>query len=232
VLCFCPHYPAAKSQDGWFLHGPTPAVRLRVIGPLLVGTLLLLAAGCSGGDNQAPPSLDPPQAASQALADYDTNKDGALDAKELEKCPGLQGALKKIDKNNDGRLSADEIAERLQLFQRVGLLTSARVEVTLDGAPLGQAKVTLVPEKFMGAAFKSATGVTDVNGNAPLQVEGAYKGLVPMGYYRVEVSKKDGAGQEAIPARYNTQTILGQEVAPEGEERGGSGTIKLRLTSR
>jgi hypothetical protein len=232
VRCSCQPWRPAKSQKDWLLHGATLPAQLSAIVPLLLGSLLLLASGCSGSDSLSPPSISPSQAASQALASFDANKDGLLDAKELEKCPSLLGALKKIDKNNDGRLSADEIAERLQLFQRVGMLTSARVEVTLDGAPLAQAKVTLVPEPFMGATFKTASGVTDAAGNAPLEVEGAFKGLVPMGYYRVDISKKNAAGQEAIPARYNLQTILGQEVAPDGEERGGNGTIKLRLTSK
>jgi hypothetical protein len=234
VTCSCQHGPAAESLDGWPPRGLAPVAPIRrgAVARLLLGGLLLLAGGCSSHDSSSPPSLSPSQAASQALAEYDANKDGVLDDKELEKCPALKSALKKIDKNNDGRLSADEIAERLQIFQRQGMLTSARVEVTLDGMALGAATVTLVPEPFMGPAFKPASGVTDGAGTAPLQVEGAYNGLVPMGYYRVEVSKKNAAGQELIPARYNTKTLLGQEVAPEAEERGGAGTIKLRVTSR
>jgi hypothetical protein len=230
----CQYGPDAERPGARPFRGPVPVTRSRMgaVRRLLLGGLLFLGAGCSGSNNVSPPALSPGEAAGQALAEYDANKDGVLDEKELEKCPALKGALKKIDKNNDGRLSADEIAERLQLFQRQGVLTSARVEVTLDGSPLGQATVTLVPEKFMGPAFKPASAVTDASGTVPLQVEGAYKGLVPMGYYRVEVSKKNAGGQEAIPSRFNTQTILGQEVAPEGEERGGGGTIKLRLTSR
>jgi hypothetical protein len=230
----CQHGPPAERPDGRTFRGPVPVLRTRsgAVRRFLLGGLLLLGIGCSGPNNVSPPALSPAEAASQALAEYDANKDGVLDEKELEKCPALKSALKKIDKNNDGRVSADEIAERLQLFQRQGVLTSARVEVMLDGAPLERATVTLVPEKFMGPAFKQASAVTDPNGTAPLQVEGAYKGLVPMGYYRVEVSKKNAGGQEAVPARYNTQTILGQELAPEGEERGGGGTIKLRLTGK
>jgi hypothetical protein len=230
----CQHGPNAEGPHGRSLRGPVlvTRTRIRAVRRFLLAGLLVLGAGCSGPHSVSPPALSPGEAASQALAEYDANKDGVLDEKELEKCPALKGALKKIDKNNDGRVSADEIAERLQLFQRQGVLTSARVEVMLDGTPLEHATVTLVPEKFMGPAFKPASAVTDPNGTAPLQVEGAYNGLVPMGYYRVEVSKKNAGGQESIPARYNTQTILGQEVAPEGEERGGGGTIKLRLTGK
>src|SRR5438874_8305484 len=191
---------------------------------------LLLVAGCSGGS--AVPAISPDEAAKQALAEYDTNKDGALDEKELGSCPALKSALKKIDKNKDGRLTADEIADRLKAFQQQGVMTSARVEVALDGAPLAGATITLVPEKFMGPSYKPASGLTDPAGWAPFNVEGSSDGLVPLGYYRIEISKKKANGQEMIPAKYNTKSVLGCEVAPESEERGGGGTIKLRLTSR
>ena len=32
-------------------------------------------------------------------------------------------------------------------------------------------------------------------------------------FYRIEISKQQGGG-ESVPARYNTSTELGQEVAP------------------
>src|SRR5262245_8417021 len=70
--------------------------------------LVLLAAGCSGGDGAGTVDVSPREAAKQCMADYDANKDGALDAKELESCPGLMSALKRVDKNDDGRLSVDE----------------------------------------------------------------------------------------------------------------------------
>src|SRR5262245_3451268 len=56
--------------------------------------LLLLAlclTGCSSGPPAVhAPALSPEEAGRQALAEYDANKDGFLDAKELEQCPALK----------------------------------------------------------------------------------------------------------------------------------------------
>jgi hypothetical protein len=182
-----------------------------------VAALALLPAGCADGNRGrvAPPSISPSGAAAAALAEYDANKDGYLDAKELEGCPALQGAVKAIDKNGDGRLSADEIADRLTaiLESKVGRLTFS-CEVTLNGKPLSGATVNFVPEKFLGSAVSPASGVTDSTGIALLNAEGGTAPGMQPGYYRVTISKKDSQGKETIPPRYNTQTTLGQEVAP------------------
>jgi hypothetical protein len=199
---------------------------------LLAAGALLLAAGCSGsssGGALVAPKVSPRDAAAQALAEYDANKDGALDAKELEACPGLRAALKRADKNGDGRLTADEIADRLAFFQEQGMLMEVGVEVTLDGQPLAGATVTLVPEKFMGPSVKPASVVTDEAGTGTLKTEGAGEGTVACGYYRVQVSK-NVQGREVVPARYNTKTVLGHEVSPDVGGRGSTSTLKLRLS--
>jgi EF hand len=191
--------------------------------------LLLLAVGCSRGSSGA--QVSPSEAAKQALAEYDTNKDGALDAKELEACPALQSALKRVDANNDGRLTADEIADRLTFFQKQGTEMDVSVEITLDGRALEGATVTLEPEKFMGPSIKSASAVTDEAGAGLLKTEGSGEVPVACGYYRVRISK-NAQGREVVPAKYNTQSVLGYEVSPDVDGRGSSSTLKLRLTSR
>jgi hypothetical protein len=175
--------------------------------------LLFLAAGCSSG-SMAPPNIAPEAMSEQALAEYDTNKDGQVDGKELEKCPGLKSALKSMDSNGDGRLNAEEIATRLRYYvdARTGLISGISCQVLLDGRPLREAKVTFVPESFLASAIKPASGVTDTNGYVTFQTEGFDISGVQPGIYRVEVSLKDPSGQEKLPARYNTQTVLGQEV--------------------
>jgi hypothetical protein len=192
---------------------------------------VLLAAGCAGGSS-AGPRFSPADAAAAALAEYDANKDGALDAKEVEKCPSLREGMKQgLDKNKDGRVTPDELTERLQMFLEGGI-GSVFVQAYLDGAPLEGATITLTPEKFMGPTFKPATGTTQETGTTMMQIDG--QAAVPYGYYRVEVSKKDSGGKELIPARYNTQTTLGREVAsPRAlNRRGSDDTLVLRLTSK
>jgi hypothetical protein len=176
------------------------------------------------------PSISPGEASRQALAEYDRNGDGLLDAAELDRCPALKSCLKDLDKNGDGRLSADEIAERLQAYQQsqVGLQAFA-CQVTLDGRPLAGATITFVPEPFLGPALRPASGVSDSRGLARLQESGAELPGVPCGLFRVEVSKKDAGGRELVPARYNTQSVLGQEVAPDAE--GRRGVVQFPLSS-
>src|SRR5262249_19830833 len=134
----------------------------------LLSAALLLLAGC--GDNRvAVPPVSPEEAGKQAIAKYDQNHDGQLDADELERCPALKGSLKLIDKNHDGKLSAQEISDRIATVQatRVGLLAFA-CQVQLDDKALADATVTFVPESFLGDAIKPASAVTDARGFANL----------------------------------------------------------------
>jgi hypothetical protein len=204
---------------------PRTAARLA---PWLGACLLLPAAGCSES-RVAAPRLSPEEAGKQALAAYDANGDGVLDEAELEKCPALKSCLTILDTDGDGRLSADEIAARVAAYQesKIGLAAFA-CQVTLDGRPLEGATVTLVPETFLGPGLKKASGVSDAQGWVRMQTEGAVVPGVACGLYRVEASKKDADGEEAIPASYNTQTVLGVEVAPDTQARRGVLVFALR----
>jgi hypothetical protein len=178
-----------------------------------LSALSLLSAGCSGGVSQ--PSLAPAEVGRQAVAAYDKNGDGFLDAKELEDCPALGKSLSILDKDGDGKLSAQEIADRVQSYldSRIAL-TGVVCRVLLDNQPLEGATVTFEPEKFMGPNIKPASGVADQNGAVQLQAVGETFAGVHLGFYRVRISKKDAAGRELVPSRYNTHTTLGQEVGP------------------
>lgn len=208
--------PHADSHEETYLLRALP-------GLLLVGMGLGLLPGCSAsGDQITVPTYSPEEAAKQVMAEYDTNHDGVLDAKELERCPSLKHSLDAIDKNGDKRLSADEIAGRIQMYadSQVGLKATS-CHVRLDGKPLQGATVTYVPEKFMGSSVRPASGVSDQNGGVSLVVEGEKIPGVQPGFYRVQVSKKNASGQELIPARYNQDTILGIEVSPRKNRRLG-----------
>jgi hypothetical protein len=205
--------------------------RFRIVG--FLGCTVVWVAGCFGsGAPRIPlPSLDPSGSGAAALAEYDANKDGAIVGDELEKCPGLKEGARRLDVNKDGRLTADEIAERIRQVQvqKAGLAPLI-VSVVLDGKPLAGATVTFVPEKFMGSGVKPAVGMTNEGGALQPQTEGVPIAGVQPGVFRIEVSKKDSAGTETVPAKYNTDTTLGVEVGA-GAPFLGQG-LELNLTSR
>jgi hypothetical protein len=176
---------------------------------------LLAPLGCSG--RRVPvPAFAPDRAGQEALALYDRNKDGFLDADELKSCPALHSYLTSWDADKDGRLSGAEIAARITAYQssRIGLSALA-FQVTLDGQPLSGATVTLIPEKFFGDALEPAAGTSDARGVVSVATPRAEVPGAACGLYRIEVSKKDAFGRETISARYNQATILGLEVAPD-----------------
>jgi hypothetical protein len=203
---------------------------------LLVSLALCPLSGCAGGDGLTAPTYSPDQAAQEAMTQYDTNHDGFLDAKELERCPALKQGLDTIDKNGDHRLNAEEIAGRIQIYQDSQVaLKAVGCHVQLDGRPLAGATVTYVPEKFMGSSIKPATGVSDDQGGVQLKVAGENLPGVQPGLYRVQVSKMNASGQETIPARYNQDTILGAEVYPRKIRKMGArdnDTGDFRLSSK
>jgi hypothetical protein len=205
--------PPRSLSRGHGRRAVTRAGPLRLCLVLLVGWAV--TAGCSpkGGAIRLP-NYSPAEAAAQAIAQYDKNGDGVLDAKELEQSPALKSAFKALDKNKDGKVSADELADRLTVIrERQGILNVGAL-VTQNDSPLSGATVALVPEKFMGPSVKPGTGVTDAGGNVVFQVEGLDVRGVAWGFYRIEVSKKKG-DQETIPRRYNSETILGVEIGPD-----------------
>jgi hypothetical protein len=198
--------------------------------------LRILALSClfssfsACGDRRiVPPVLDAEEAAGKALAEFDLNKDSFLDAAELERCPGLKCCIKELDKDSDGRLNADEISERLSKFRGSGVgLLGVSCTLVRNDAPFPGPTVTLVPEKFLQPALKASSGVADDRGQVTLQIEDQPVPGVALGFYRIEVSYKDAEGKETIPARYNSETILGHEVTPFA--RGGTGiTIHLKF---
>src|SRR5260370_42096975 len=99
--------------------------------------VLCLLPGCGGSDDLTPPTYSPDRSAEQAMAEYDTNHDGYLDLKELERCPGLKNSLESMDTNGDKRLSIDEIAARIRIYQQSEVaMKHVGCRVLLDGRPL------------------------------------------------------------------------------------------------
>jgi hypothetical protein len=185
--------------------------------PRFLVASFLLTTGCSpNGDRVKAPIFSPQDAAQQAMALYDTNRDGLLDEKELDQCPGLKSALATADLNGDKRLNVEEIASRLTAHQQANIgIMAVSCKVTLDNNPLSGARVRLVPEAFLGPSFQSASGVSDAMGAVDLRIEGSGFSGLQCGFYRVLITKDGANGKELLPARYNTQTTLGAEVAPD-----------------
>jgi hypothetical protein len=203
---------------------------LRMYRVFSISLLAILLASCGPPRPATAPKLDPQGSAQKALQQYDVNSDGLIADKELDKCPGLKAALKFIDANQDGKLSAEEITTRFKaLADSKTAFYSANCQVNLDGRPLAGATVRLIPEEFMGAEIKPATGETDANGTCALAVEGTDIQGVNYGIYRIEVSKKDANGSETLPVKYNRETQLGDAVPGGSNPEGG---ILLNLTTR
>lgn len=176
------------------------------------------------------PDFNAARAGAEAVKQYDTNADGRLDAVELQKCPALLQALDRADADGDKALTAGEIAARIEAWFASGtVIMDWPVYVELDGKPLEGATVVFEPEGFLGAAFKACRGVTDKFGHAALRgADAQFPGLY-VGAYRVRISKKIG-GKETLPARYNTASELGWEVADDIPEVHS--LIEFRLKSR
>lgn len=188
--------------------------------PVVVAAIVFACSSCSYGPAAVkPPAIHASRAGSEAIEQYDTNGDDVVSGAELDKAPALKAALARLDTSGDGGVSADEVTARVEAWQamRTGL-ASVRCHVTLDGQPLVGAEVVFEPEAFLGDEIKTASGKTNQFGDAAPTVppeerpDPTLPGGAHFGLYRVRISKIAN-GRELIPARYNKETILGQEVS-------------------
>ena len=192
-----------------------------------VAAMTIVLSGCGRLSTVEPPDVNADEAAAAAIEAYDKDSDGFLSEAELEALPAL--TLATADKDSDRKVSAEEIAQRIRLWSdgETGLMTFY-CNVTLDGRTLEGAEVKLEPEPFLGEAVKPASGVMRSDG-AILKIDPELlpedqrmmRGVQP-GLYKVRITHPSAK----IPARYNTETTLGQEIVPG--TTGGT----YKLTSR
>jgi hypothetical protein len=186
----------------------------------LASLLLIATTSCNRGPAAVKqPSINASSAGKLAMEQYDKNGDGVVSGAELDQAPGLKAALKTLDTNGDGGVSADEVTARVNAWKAMQTgLTYVRCRVTLNGEPLSGATIIFEPEAFLGDEIKPATGIVTPLGDAMPVIkkedrpDPTLPGGVYIGLYKVRISKMEG-GKETIPARYNTQTTLGQEVS-------------------
>jgi hypothetical protein len=189
---------------------------------VLGASLLAALAGCSSGPSRVnAPSISASGAAAEAMKLYDKDGDGFIAAGELDAVPGIKGALESVDADKDGKVSQSEISDRIRAWQDTGIgVMAISASFTLDGRPLTNAEVTLEPESFLGGNIQPGVGEIDSSGFAMISIPKDKRPAkdtppgVQLGFYRVKVSKMAN-GQESIPAKYNSETTLGQQVAPD-----------------
>jgi hypothetical protein len=187
---------------------------------LVYAGLMLAMAGCSGGPAvPKAPKLDAAAAAAQAMTLYDSDGDGFIAAAELAKSPALESALAQVDANRDQKLSADEIAGRIRSWSARGTaIKEFKCRVLMNGRPLTGAEVVFQPDPFLGDEFRSGRGQTDGQGVASISMpsdqlpDPSLTGMW-LGFYTVRITAANG--KPAIPARFNTSSELGQEVADD-----------------
>ncbi|MCC7474131.1 MAG: hypothetical protein IT425_01940 [Pirellulales bacterium] len=187
---------------------------------LLGASAISLLAGCYFGPAAVKqPGIDASRAGSLAIETYDKDGNGVISGTELDQAPALKAALPRLDTNGDKGVSADEVAERVNAWKAMQSgMTSVRMHFRFNGQPLAGATITLEPESFLGNEVKQATGATSQFGDASPSIAPEDRpapnlpGGAHFGLYKVRVSKVVN-GRETIPARYNTETTLGQEVS-------------------
>lgn len=201
---------------------------------LVVG--VVVSIGCSRGPKAIPKfKVDAKAAWARVLELYDQDQDGNLSPEELKQEPALN-VISRIDANGDQSLDESEFVDLIEGWNEKSLgLMSLRCTVTLGGRALAGANVTLQPAPFLEGQIESSIGLTDEYGDAFLTVPKEKRPIVDsppgvqFGLYRVVISKlKDG--KETIPAKYNVETVLGQEVS--FDDPGVQNGIRYELKRR
>jgi len=204
----------------------------------LGASLLTALAGCSSGPGRVTaPSISASGAASEAMSLYDKDGDGFIAAAELDAVPGIKAAMETVDADKDGKVSESEISDRIAAWQNTGIgVMAIKAGFTLNGSPLTNAMVTLEPESFLGDDIQAGVGEIDSSGTALISIPKDRRPAkdtppgVQLGFYRVKVSKMAN-GQETVPAKYNAETTLGQQVSPDDPAIAGQ-RVRFELTTK
>jgi hypothetical protein len=161
-----------------------------------------------------------------AMEQYDTDKDGKVAGDELQAAASLQAALKNLDTNGDLAVSAEEVTARIQDWQdsKIGLMPVA-CTITFQGKPLADAVVVFEPESFLGETLEACEGKTNQYGRANLRIPSSERKLPggAPGLYKIKITSPNAQ----IPEKYNTQTVLGAEIANDSATAQTGVTLSL-----
>jgi hypothetical protein len=190
--------------------------------------------GCKGSNARVELPSYNSASGEAALEAYDSNKNGAIAEDEFLKVPCLKASIRQVDKDGNGRVTAAEINARVQTWieSKIGEMPVS-CRVLLDDKPLANADVVFEPEPFLGSNVPTGTGKTSPQGTTGISMppdrlaDPRYAGMA-CGWYKIRITCAD----RAIPARYNTDTTLGTEIAMDAYWiNDGEVTIKLTTKS-
>jgi hypothetical protein len=198
---------------------------------VLLAVTLLTQSGCLNQPKRiVAPSIDADAAGQEAMKLYDANNDGKISGAEFDKVPSLLQALANLPNKStkEKGITAADITARIKIWQqsKIGRIGGVFAMVTRNGKPLVGAEVKFVPEKFLGGNMPVCKGSNPTGPDGSVEISetvepGDPKG-VPPGYYRVEITMPDGS----VPAKYNTQSIFGEEVSSDVRRGGYNYDIK------
>lgn len=206
-------------------HGNTNLIGARSRLAIGCAVLLLLPACDRPPSAVEPPDIDAGAVAAAFLSELDRDGDRFVSRTEAESCPAVTNRFDAYDTDRDQRINSDEMQTAVTSWtsDHIGVMRVGCM-VTFNGQPLGGATVLLEPEGVLADALAPAQGVTNKHGQCSLSIDPAslpasqqrVRGVQP-GLYRVRITHDT----IAIPARYNTNTTLGQEVSSAGVAPAG-----------
>ena len=196
---------------------------------------VLFCGGCSNRPSSlSMPNIDADVVAQGAMDAYDLNGDGVISGEELKHPSfGFSHSLSMLDADGDRSVNQDEIRDYVQRFwiNAGAALTSTKCRIRFGGKPLPGATVVFEPVEFMKDVIRPASGKTRgsiayldlADEDRPHEnAHGAQCGL-----YVVRISKVVN-GKETVPEEYNTNSILGCEVAARAGYKPGPVTFDLK----